>query len=233
MNLLTSSSPMSSTSSTSSASGLFASQLLLSHRDVKHLRAYDEYAIHRVVYSLFEDVRAKEDGTRDNSASAGFLYADAGIKHNHRCIIMLSDRPPKSKVSDRYGCVSSKPVMSSFLDHSRYHFQVLVNPVIQRKGGSRQPLRSLSEINRWFCERAPGWGFSIDPSAIQVRNPKVIRIKIPQGSSFVVSQSHVSGVLSVQDRFRFIQSFQSGIGRQRAFGCGLLQVKPIIQFQNP
>lgn len=212
---------------------LFASQLLLSHRDIKQLRAYDDYAIHRVVYSLFEDVRAKSDGTRDNSASAGFLYADVGIKHDYRCIIMLSNRQPRAKVSDRYGLVSSKAVPSSFMNHSRYRFQVVVNPVVQRKGGRREPLRSIPEIAQWFTQRAPGWGFSVDPLTIQATNPKVRRIKIPDGESFAVSQSIVSGALSVQDRTRFIQSFRSGIGRQRAFGCGLLQIKPIIQFQTP
>ena len=37
---------------------LIASVLILSRRDIKALRITDPYSLHRVVYSLFEDIRS-------------------------------------------------------------------------------------------------------------------------------------------------------------------------------
>ena len=43
-----------------------------------------------------------------------------------------------------------------------------------------------------------------------------------------LAQAHVSGQLQVIDRDRFQESFAQGIGRGRSFGCGLLQIVPLL-----
>lgn len=203
---------------------LLASQLLLSRKDIAELRIHDAYALHRVVYSLFENVR--ENSTHPGE-SAGLLYADAGMLDRHRRILLLSNRPPRSRVADRYGRIDSKPIAPSFLSHDRYRLQVVANPVVERNG-HREPIRKVEQIKQWFVDRAPSWGFDVDQESLDATVPTVQRIQAPSGHKLSVSQSRITGVLSVKDRERFIASFQSGIGRARAFGCGLLQVKPII-----
>ena len=47
------------------------------------------------------------------------------------------------------------------------------------------------------------------------------------GQTVTQGQTNVQGRLEVIDKTKFIQSFQQGIGRGRAFGCGLLQIVPI------
>lgn len=218
-----------SEASAKSSAPLIASQLLLSRKDISQLRVHDDYAIHRVVYSLFEDVRAPSPGQeRDPSASAGLLYADGGLVDDQRRILMLSNRPPASRVSDRYGRVDSREVSAGFLSHDRYRFQVVANPVISRAKGGRDPIRNPSDIAQWFASRASAWGFLVDVDQVDATSPMVRRIKTPSGHTATISQSRISGILTVQDRCRFSSSFRSGIGRARAFGCGLLQVKPIL-----
>ena len=43
-----------------------------------------------------------------------------------------------------------------------------------------------------------------------------------------ISRAVIQGVLKVTDKERFRQSFAAGLGRGRAFGCGLLQIVPQI-----
>lgn len=46
-----------------------------------------------------------------------------------------------------------------------------------------------------------------------------------------MGQAHVQGVLQVLDLELFTKSFTHGIGRGRSYGCGLLQIVPLIE--NP
>ena len=55
---------------------LIASVLHLDRAAIKALRVTDLYSLHRVVYSLYPDVRSETD--KADSASSGILYADLG-----------------------------------------------------------------------------------------------------------------------------------------------------------
>lgn len=203
---------------------LIASHLLLSRKDVTELRMNDGYGVHRVVYSLFENLR---QGSLEKSESAGFLYADTGYVDQRRRILLLSNRPPIQRVSDRYGLVESKAIDPSFLTHERYRFKVVANPVINRSTG-RDPIRKSQDIQRWFIEKASRWGFSVNDETLEATVPNIEYIQTSSGHRLVISRSTITGVLSVSDRETFASSFASGIGRGRAFGCGLLQIKPIL-----
>lgn len=208
---------------TQTTSTLIASQLLLSRRDIQELRMKDSYALHRVVFSIFENIRSPGD----LSKSSGFLYADAGQKEEFRRILILSNRTPKSRVSDRYGLVESREISPSFLQHNKYRFQVITNPVTDNKG-KRTPIRHVADIKDWFVNKAPSWGAHIDDQSLNVLSPEIQQIVKPSKVKIIVSQSKISGTLTVSDRESFIHAFEKGIGRSRAFGCGLLQIKPIL-----
>ena len=193
------------------------------------MRLHNNYDLHRVVYSLFENTRAH---TPNSQESSGFLYADKGFVDQYRRILLLSNRSPRSRVSDRYGQVLSKEIAPTFLNHDRYQFEVIANPVKDTKSG-RKPLRDAAAIQDWFESRAPRWGFALQPGTFASSTPEVMRITTPSGHQLVVSKSIISGQLRVLDRAFFTQAFTSGIGRARAFGCGLLQIKPILGNPTP
>ena len=46
-------------------------------------------------------------------------------------------------------------------------------------------------------------------------------------SKVTLSQADLRGTLEVTDKDIFSESFANGIGRGRAFGCGLLQIIPV------
>jgi CRISPR system Cascade subunit CasE len=128
-----------------------------------------------------------------------------------------------------------KKIADSFLDYDNYRFEVVVNPTKRdNKTGKLLAIKKLADdeestrqkIAKWFTDKAPQWGFTVTPEHLEVREIEVKRFK-KGGHEVTQAQAKVLGRLTVIDRSAFVQSFQHGIGRGKAFGCGLLQIVPI------
>lgn len=210
---------------------MIASVLHLDRQAMKALRITDPYSLHRVVYGLFKDVRNEEE--KHNSTSSGILYADYGGDIHGRKILMLANREPMGSVEGKYGEVQSRPISEDYLLHKNYRFKVIVNPT-RRDNESRKLLavKGRDDIAKWFAERAQcSWGFDVAAQSLQVDKIEVLQFKNKNQRQVTIGQAYIHGLLTVKDRPKFTQSFQQGIGRARAFGCGLLQVVPVLE--NP
>lgn len=207
---------------------MIASVLHLDRKAIKALRITDPYSLHRVVYSLYEDVRSSE--AKNASQSSGILFADQGGDFAGRRILLLADRAPASSIDGEYGAVHSKPIPEGFLDHAQYRFNLIVNPV-RRDNASRKlvPIKSREAIAQWFCERAASsWGFQVATQHLQVDKVEVLQFKDKQHNPVTLAQAHLQGQLQITDAAQFRNSFTQGIGRGRTFGCGLLQIAPLL-----
>ncbi len=202
---------------------MIASALHLDRRAVKALKIRDEYSLHRVVYSLFEDVRTPEQ--KQQGMSSGILYADKGGDERHRKILILANRNP---IVPEYGELNSKKISDEFLNHQHYRFEIVINPA-QRNSASRKivPIKGREAIGNWFIDKAPkSWGFNVNPTNLIVSNNHVKRFD-KQGHQVTQGYATVRGQLEVIEPICFKNSFQQGIGRGRSFGCGLLQIVPL------
>jgi len=199
----------------------YASVLRLSRADIKTLKIKDAYALHKVVYGLFEDVRS--DADKQSSTASGIVYADKGGDFNTRQILMLSDRKPHQ--TPQFGEVQTKPIHADFLAHQRYAFEITLNPGKRDKQtGKVVPICGREAVEQWFKARAPeSWGFSVNPDNLQIGQISVQTFE-KSGQTITHGSASLRGELIVTDRERFIQSFKLGIGRGRAFGFGLLQI---------
>lgn len=207
---------------------LIASVLHLDRKAVQALKINDAYALHKAVYSLFTDVRSTSE--KQQSKPSGFLYADQGGDYKSRKILLLSDRQPQEQINDLYGEVQSKAISPEFLQHNQYRFKVVVNPT-RRDSASRKliPVKGRPAIADWFAARAEqSWGFKLQRPQLQIDSINVLQFKDKQQRAITLTQAQVQGVLVVTDQQQFIESFSQGIGRGRAFGCGLLQIVPIL-----
>jgi len=210
------------------SSSLIASVLHLDRRAISALRITDPYSLHRVVYSLFPDVRSEDEKTA--SKASGIVFADLGGDVRGRQILLLSNRMPQATVDGEYGEVQSKPITDHFLQHDHYRFKVIVNPT-RRDIVSKKlvAVRGREAVASWFMERAEAsWGFLVDPQHLHLDKIDVLRFQDKHQHSVTMAQAHLQGVLRVSDRAQFLQSFAQGIGRGRAFGTGLLQLVPLI-----
>ncbi|MDP2505855.1 MULTISPECIES: type I-E CRISPR-associated protein Cas6/Cse3/CasE [unclassified Oceanobacter] len=210
---------------------LYASALHLDRKAVKALKITDPYSLHRVVYSLFPDIRTEAE--KHSHIQSGIVYADQGGDFHGRKVLMVSDRPPMERVDGQYGDVISKPIAASFLDYPRYRFKVQVNPVRKDKQtGKRVAIKGRADTADWFIQRAlNSWGFEVDPLHLQIDAIEVQQFNGQNNRRITLGKAHIQGQLTVTDPQQFQNSFKNGIGKGRAFGCGLLQIVPIID--NP
>ena len=207
---------------------LYASTLYLDRCAVQALRMTDAYSLHRVVFSLFPDVRSETE--KNSHIQSGILYADQGGDVHGRKVLIVSDRQPMEQIDGQFGEVICKPISSSFLNYPRYHFKVQVNPVRKdKKSGNRVAVKGRADTSSWFIQRAASsWGFEVDPQFLQVDTFEVMQFKDKAGRQVTIGKAYIQGQLTVTNPQQFYNSFKNGIGKGRAFGCGLLQIVPII-----
>lgn len=213
---------------------LTASILSLDRAAIQALRVTDPYSLHRVVYSLYDDVRSAVQ--KAASEPSGILYADQGGSRQGRAVLLLANRPPADHLVDEHGQVHgevvSRPIPQGFLDHEHYRFRAIVNPTrrdsVTRK---RVAVQGRDAVAQWFMGRAPsGWGFAIPAGHLRVGRIETLQFADKAGRRVTLVQAHIQGGLVVTDRAQFRHSFSAGIGRGRAFGCGLLQIVPSGEF---
>jgi len=202
----------------------YASVLRLSRADMNILGVKDAYALHKIVYGLFEDTRSNAE--KQASIRNGIVYADKGGDFNTRQILMLSDRKPHQ--TPQFGEVHTRIVHADFLAHKRYAFEVTLNPGKRdQRTGKVVPVRGREAIEQWFKARAPkSWGFSVNAENLQTVQLSVQTFE-KAGSAITHGSATLKGELTVIDKDRFARSFTQGIGRGRAFGFGLLQIVPL------
>jgi CRISPR system Cascade subunit CasE len=200
---------------------LFASVLFLDRKAVRALRMVDAYSVHRVVYALFDPTE---------NAQGRFLFADQGGDALGRRILLLSDRPPAPTVQG-HGQVQTKPLPHGFLEHPLYRFKVIINPTYrENQTGKRRPVVGREAIATWFAQTAVrAWGFEPDPVRLEVGRVDVLRFADKHKHPVTLCQAQVEGVLRVTDPAVFQHQFAQGLGKGRAFGCGLLQIVPFFE----
>lgn len=207
---------------------LIASVLHLDRAAIKSLRITDPYSLHRVVYGLYSDVR--DERAKLASQPSGILWADRGGDFQGRKILLLSNRMPADSTEEGHGHVQSKPISDGLLKHDNYRFKVVVNPVRRDSAsGKLLPVKGREAVADWFSERAKSsWGFVVLPEQLQVDRIEVLQFKDKDQRHVTLAQAHVQGQLQVTDRQQFRHAFSNGIGKGRSFGCGLLQIVPLI-----
>ncbi|MCG3884486.1 type I-E CRISPR-associated protein Cas6/Cse3/CasE [Photobacterium leiognathi] len=207
---------------------LYASVLKLNRDDCFALKVTDTYSIHRVVYSLFEDVRTEEE--KCSSISSGIQWVDKGGDKTTRQILMLSDRKPTPNIDNKYGQVETKLLSATYLDHRFYRFNIEINPACRHgNDGKVRPIKGRKEIAKWFKRRAfEDWGFDVDESNLIIEPNKLFEFRSKSKNKITIQKTKISGCLTVTDEALFKSAVRKGLGRGRAYGCGLLLVVPIV-----
>lgn len=204
---------------------LYAAMLELGRRDMQALRITDRYSLHRVVYSLYDDVRSTEQKKR-GSAPSGILFDDLGGNVRARRILTMANRMPTLEHIEAPIRMTVKKVPQEFLGHDQYRFRVRVNPVHRGRGGA-MPVLEGDDAIQWFRSSAvQSWGFRL-LTLQDLLGPTVVTFTAQEGNVVTLNEIVISGVLKVTNRERFQQNFQQGIGRGKAFGFGLLHLVPV------
>lgn len=189
--------------------------------DFMKLRNYhfDEYTIHKLVYSLFP---------KESNSKRDFLYFNNAInpdKENN--ILILSERKP---VDCGIGKIKrSMEMPEEFFNCKSYNFEVQLNPILMNsKSRKRIPIECSDDeaLRDWLVKKSSELGFSVQKDNICVKDTGVVSFTRKE-QKITLERAIFTGILTVTNRNAFLKSAKNGIGHGKAFGFGLLQLKPL------
>jgi CRISPR system Cascade subunit CasE len=165
------------------------------------------------------------------------------------CLLLLSEeRPDLASLVWQFGYPDVQPqgetkAYAPFLkklhNGQRWQFRLRANPVRsssretdERTGRGKVFAHVTKEQQKqWLLARAEACGFVVKPEEFAVVHTEWKKFhKATQGQHKVVLRTATfEGVLTITDAERFRQSLAGGIGRAKAYGCGLMTIMPIAE----
>lgn len=166
----------------------------------------------------------------------------------HEYLLILSQNKPDLQVLSRYGVpgTAMTKTYDQFLNQLQpnelMQFRLTANPsyavsLTGEKRGRVYPHITVEQQRKWLIQRAEKAGFklvsqelsdTIDPNdlAFDIVKREHPVLKRRSGRGVRLSQVTFEGLLQIQDLVLFKQTLINGLGREKAFGMGLMTVIP-------
>lgn len=181
--------------------------------------------IHGIVQSAMPDKYSKALWRID------FLYG-------HPYLLICSEEMPKLEViQDQIGypdfpgeIKGYDKFLNSLRNGQRWHFRLQANPVLSALGegdarGKRVAHKTIKYQRAWLADRAAKWGFKLDPDSYDVVSEKWCSFKKKKDQRRITFLSVCfEGILEITDAELFRQTLTRGVGKEKAYGQGLLTV---------
>lgn len=199
----------------------------------------DSYKEHQQLWQLFnQDPNAKRD----------FLYRYEA-QQGRPAYYIVSKRQPIDK--QNFWNIQTKPYDPLLKAQQRFAFILRANPVVARDKkrhdivmnekyrigyqslpqDKRPSMRELIEKTgfEWLNQRAKDNGFEITQEALQIDGYLAHHIKKkPKTKGIRYNSMDFSGHLRVTEPEKFKSLLMDGMGKSKAFGCGLLLIRRIV-----
>lgn len=175
------------------------------------------YEIHRHLWRLFPDM--PED-------KRSFLYKVSYGKNDEPLRILMQSLNEPSTAENVKGCVLlRKKVFNPVLKkEDRLHFVLCVNPTKQLlKERCRVPLIDEDQLINWLKKKLEN-AASLENAEITEKRNLYFR---KDGKAGKIITTSFSGQIRVDDPISMRTILEQGIGRAKAFGCGLMLVSRV------
>ncbi len=191
-------------------------------RTLNHLGAYHNWA----EQAFPDEVRAE---TRSRK-----LWRIDRIK-GKRYLLVVSETEPNCEqleiyaVKGSFACKDYEPFLKSVKQGDSFLFRVTLNPVHSvieesRSRGKVYPLYSEEEQRKFFFDRSVKHGFHVDEDQflIKEKGEEILRRKGKKRVDLV--KAVYEGRLIVEDADLFVELLCHGMGREKAYGFGMMTV---------
>jgi CRISPR system Cascade subunit CasE len=163
------------------------------------------------------------------------LWRADTLGHNLYILIVSQIKPDFTAFVRQYGWPESEQTGESrdykqLLDRidtdSKWRFRLTANPVYA-SNGKRCAHIAVDEQRKWLSDRAERNGFSLQEYSFDVVSRDTV--KFSKGDKddrhkVTLSRATFEGDLTISDIDLFKSALTDGIGRAKAYGCGLLTV---------
>lgn len=178
------------------------------HQIFKKLRSLDDY--HAYIESAFPAEQL------------------LGMRKRHlwrldgQTILLASEDEPDKEALGKYGNVIIKDY-SKFINNVNtqrpYQFKLVANPLQMDIKNRRIPCHGNSQRLEWLKKQGARYGFTIIQAQVVGYKENKIR-----KHCFTVKSVTFEGILQITDTKKFKQALVQGIGREKAYGCGMVTV---------
>jgi CRISPR system Cascade subunit CasE len=167
------------------------------------------------------------------------LWRADALRHSLYILIVAPIKPDFTAFVRQYGWPESEQTGESrdykqLLDRieadSKWRFRLTANPVYAGNG-KRYAHIAVDEQKKWLTDRAERNGFYLQEYSFDVVSRDTIKFsKGDKGDRHKVTLSRVAfeGDLTVSDIDLFKSALTDGVGRAKAYGCGMLTVAKLI-----
>ena len=185
-------------------------------KQLSHLGAYHNWIETSIPENIKHHVRPRNLWRIDNG-------------HTGTWLMLVSNTKPDLQLLERFGVHGTAQTknydnfISKLSENNEYHFQLTASPTYDM-GDKRYPHVTIEQQLKWLAKRAENNGFElIDFDVINREYDKLYHSK----HSVKLSKVTFSGTLHITDIEKFSSMLVNGIGRERAYGCGLMTVMPV------
>lgn len=118
-----------------------------------------------------------------------------------------------------------------FLDEIKvgnmFEFKITVAPTKTHNG--KKISLGYSSALEWMSKKLSEFGASVKSGTLLQIGEECVRFKKnPHQEPYIYYRARTyTGILTVTDKEQFVKALTEGIGRQKAYGCGLLTIIPI------
>ncbi|EMA8633322.1 type I-E CRISPR-associated protein Cas6/Cse3/CasE [Cronobacter sakazakii] len=192
------------------------------------MMARGEYVIHQWLWELFPGVVQRQYLYRRETLQNGF------------CFYLLSASAPER--THPLFEIQTRPFAPAPDEGTTLRFSLRANPVVTRNGKRHDVLMNAKrewQLNQkqgalwtmqeqaalaWLDAQGEKGGFRLSQACVAAyRQQQVVK---KRGELIQFSTVDYEGALIVTDPARFIARLHEGFGKCRAFGCGLMLIKP-------
>ncbi len=157
------------------------------------------------------------------------------------CLLVLSaQKPDFTQTVSEYGFPDRSPawetkpyeaLLNKLREGQTWRFRLKANPVRSVKEdktgrGKVMAHVTTSQQKEWLMKRAQDCGFSLDPDGFDVVHTQWLRFHKGRGHEITLRTATFEGLLNVRDPEALKAALLQGIGRAKAYGCGLMTLIP-------
>ena len=162
-------------------------------------------------------------------------------------LVLSNERPDFSHIVEQFGWPGAEQGWETknyvqFVERietgQRWQFRLRANPVhsVKPAGGLKAPKPTqrgkvyahvtVQQQEQWLLERAEKYGFKLQEGSFRVVQREVRQFR-RQRQPVTLGVATFEGILEVTDATLFRRALTGGIGRAKAYGCGLLTLAKV------
>ena len=207
---------------------MYLSRVAIDVKKYESMKAlYNQEILHGMIESSFLGERQRNLWRLDHLLGEKYL-------------LVLSNTPPQNNtLPEQIGYENSvwetkqyDSLLERITEGSRWYFRLTANPTIAEhvEGKKRGKVKAITVVHKqreWLTRTSAKKGFFVQESQFDVVQSEWRTIK-KEGKEIQILAVTFEGILNVTNAEVFRQTLISGIGREKAYGMGLLTVVPYV-----